>query len=86
MNAILVVNGGSLSVKFQLYEANDLSRLVGLVKGSIDGVGTRPRLNGEGVTGWYGSAPSMGRGTRHEKVGEAEDQVDREQLRTLEPI
>jgi hypothetical protein len=28
----------------------------------------------------------MGRGTRYEKVGEAKDQVDREQLRPLEPV
>jgi acetate kinase len=51
MNTILVVNAGSSSVKFQLYEANDPSRLARLVKGSIDGVGTQPRLRGEDAYG-----------------------------------
>jgi acetate kinase len=51
MNTILVVNAGSSSVKFQLYTADASSRVERLVKGSIDGVGTRPRLRGEGVDG-----------------------------------
>jgi acetate kinase len=47
MNTILVVNAGSSSVKFQLYR-EDASRLDRLVKGSIDGVGTAPRLRARG--------------------------------------
>jgi acetate kinase len=43
MDNILVVNSGSSSVKFQLYAADGSRRLERLVKGSIDGVGTRPR-------------------------------------------
>jgi acetate kinase len=47
MDTILVVNAGSSSVKFQVYgigEANALSRLI---KGQIDGIGSRPRLKAE---------------------------------------
>jgi acetate kinase len=45
MDAILVVNAGSSSVKFQVFEGTpDLKRLI---KGQIDGIGTRPRLVAE---------------------------------------
>jgi acetate kinase len=47
MDTILVVNGGSSSVKFQIFgigEANELKRLI---KGQVDGIGTRPRLTAE---------------------------------------
>jgi len=47
MNAILVVNAGSSSVKFQVYKAS----LARLVKGQIDGVGARPRLRAENADG-----------------------------------
>jgi acetate kinase len=53
MDNILVVNSGSSSVKFQLYAADGSRRLERLVKGSIDGVGTRPRLRGEGAEGKF---------------------------------
>jgi acetate kinase len=51
VNTILVVNAGSSSVKFQLYAADGLGQLERLVKGSIDGVGTLPRLRGAGAAG-----------------------------------
>jgi acetate kinase len=51
MNTILVVNAGSSSVKFQLYAADGSGPVERLVKGSIDGVGTQPRLRGEGPDG-----------------------------------
>jgi acetate kinase len=43
MNTILVVNAGSSSVKFQVFgvEDGDLKRLL---RGQMDGIGTRPRL------------------------------------------
>jgi acetate kinase len=46
MDAILVVNAGSSSVKFQIFgvEAGALRRLI---KGQLDGIGTRPRLSAE---------------------------------------
>jgi acetate kinase len=51
MDIVLVVNAGSSSVKFQLYEARDRHDLKRLVKGQIDGVGSRPRLRAEGSDG-----------------------------------
>jgi acetate kinase len=49
MDAILVVNAGSSSLKFQVFgiegQGADLNCLV---KGQMDGVGTRPRLRAEG--------------------------------------
>lgn len=49
MDAVLVVNAGSSSLKFQVFATGDSSReLECLVKGQIDGVGTRPRLRAEG--------------------------------------
>jgi acetate kinase len=46
MDAILVVNAGSSSVKFQIFgvEGGALRRLI---KGQLDGIGTRPRLCAE---------------------------------------
>jgi acetate kinase len=47
MDAVLVVNAGSSSVKFQVFEfatAGDPRRLI---KGQIDGIGSRPRLRAE---------------------------------------
>jgi len=44
MDAILVVNAGSSSVKFQIFEIErGLPRLQ--IKGQLDGIGTRPRLS-----------------------------------------
>jgi acetate kinase len=44
MDAILVVNAGSSSVKFQIFELATGDVLRRLVKGQMDGIGTRPRL------------------------------------------
>jgi acetate kinase len=44
MDTILVVNAGSSSVKFQIFELATGSVLRRLVKGQMDGIGTRPRL------------------------------------------
>jgi acetate kinase len=41
---ILVVNAGSSSIKFQLFEIGTRDRLKRRFKGQIDGVGTHPRL------------------------------------------
>jgi acetate kinase len=51
MNAILVVNAGSSSLKFQVFTTKGASDLQRLVKGQIDGVGTRPRLRAEAGDG-----------------------------------
>src|SRR5215208_4365545 len=46
---ILVVNAGSSSVKFQAFSVGDSEKLERLVKGQMDGIGTRPRLRAEGA-------------------------------------
>jgi acetate kinase len=50
MNTILVVNAGSSSVKFQVFgvEDGDLKRLI---RGQMDGIGTRPRLRASDAKG-----------------------------------
>lgn len=48
MDAILVVNAGSSSLKFQVFGTGAGEDLKRLVKGQIEGVGTRPRLRAEG--------------------------------------
>jgi acetate kinase len=49
MDALLIVNAGSSSLKFQVFAADRREELRRLVKGQIDGIGTRPRLRAEGV-------------------------------------
>src|SRR3974377_481878 len=46
MDTVLVVNAGSSSVKFQVFEAAGKT-LRRLIKGQMDGVGTHPRLRAE---------------------------------------
>jgi acetate kinase len=48
MEAILVVNAGSSSVKFQVFGVKGLNTLDRLVKGEFDGIGSRPRLRAQG--------------------------------------
>src|SRR6476620_6204747 len=48
MDTILVVNAGSSSVKFQIFGIEGAGALQRLIKGQIDGIGTRPRLVAEG--------------------------------------
>jgi len=45
MDAILVVNAGSSSVKFQIFDIEGAPRR--LIKGQLDGIGTRPRLRAD---------------------------------------
>src|SRR4051812_21626005 len=47
MDTILVVNAGSSSVKFQAFTVEGAAPLQRLIKGQIDGIGTRPRLAAE---------------------------------------
>jgi acetate kinase len=51
MEAILVVNAGSSSVKFQIFGIGEAGAPQRLVKGQIDGIGTRPRLAAEANDG-----------------------------------
>ena len=47
MDTILVVNAGSSSVKFQVFAVNGAADPECLIKGQVDGIGTRPRLRAE---------------------------------------
>jgi acetate kinase len=51
MDAILVVNAGSSSVKFQIFELAKACDPRRLIKGQVDGIGTRPRLRAEARDG-----------------------------------
>ena len=51
MDAILVVNAGSSSVKFQLFDIAAADKLRRLIKGQVDGIGTQPRLRAEAGDG-----------------------------------
>jgi acetate kinase len=55
MDAILIVNAGSSSVKFEVFEAANQGVKTGhlkrLIKGQIDGIGTRPRLKARAADG-----------------------------------
>jgi acetate kinase len=51
MDAILVVNAGSSSVKFQIFDQKASGDPQRLIKGQFDGIGTRPRLRAEARDG-----------------------------------
>ena len=51
MDAILVVNAGSSSVKFQIFDQKVSGDPQRLIKGQFDGIGTRPRLRAEARDG-----------------------------------
>ena len=46
MDTVLVINAGSSSVKFQVFRTDE-GGLTRLIKGQMDGIGTRPRLRAE---------------------------------------
>ena len=50
MDTILVVNAGSSSVKFQVFAIEGEGRLRRLIKGQVDGIGSRPRLRASGAS------------------------------------
>jgi acetate kinase len=51
MDAVLVVNAGSSSVKFQIFEHSSSTTPQCLVKGQMDGIGTKPHLHASGGDG-----------------------------------
>ena len=51
MDAILIVNAGSSSVKFQIFDQRASGDPQRLIKGQFDGIGTRPRLRAEARDG-----------------------------------
>jgi acetate kinase len=51
MDMILVVNAGSSSVKFQVFDVGDPRQPKRQIKGQLDGIGSRPRLRASGAEG-----------------------------------
>jgi acetate kinase len=51
MDTILVVNAGSSSVKFQVFEIGTGRRLKRQIKGKVEGIGSSPRLRATGAGG-----------------------------------
>jgi acetate kinase len=54
MDAILVVNAGSSSVKFQVFEIEGATGLVRRIKGQMDGIGVAPHLRATASEGFAG--------------------------------
>jgi acetate kinase len=50
MDTILVVNAGSSSVKFKVFEVKDAQSLHQVISGQIDGIGVRPKLKASGAS------------------------------------
>jgi acetate kinase len=51
MDAVVILNAGSSSLKFQLFAAAADGALNAVVKGQVDGIGTAPRLHATGADG-----------------------------------
>ena len=51
MDAVLVVNAGSSSVKFQIFAVSGPDQLRRLLKGQVDGIGSRPRFHAQASEG-----------------------------------
>lgn len=51
IGTILVVNAGSSSVKFRVFEVESGNSLQQIIKGDVDGIGVRPRLSASGING-----------------------------------
>ena len=51
MDSILVINAGSSSVKFQVFEVDRAGTLHRQVQGQVDGIGSRPHLRANGANG-----------------------------------
>jgi acetate kinase len=51
METLLVVNAGSSSVKFQAFAIDQGNRLQQVVRGAVDGIGSRPRLRATAADG-----------------------------------
>jgi acetate kinase len=66
MDTILVVNAGSSSVKFQVFGTDGKAALDRLIKGQMDGIGTRPRLRAQDAD----RAPLIDQSYDAERVGD----------------
>lgn len=72
MDTILVVNAGSSSVKFQVFGIDDAGDLSRLIKGQIDGIGSRPRLRAED----HIKSPLVDREFSNEQVSSVPDAIN----------
>src|SRR5690349_14886868 len=50
-DTVLVINAGSSSIKFQLFDIRGRDRLERRFKGQIEGIGTRPHIEAKSVEG-----------------------------------
>ena len=66
MDAILVVNAGSSSLKFQAFATDGTAGLKRLIKGQMDGIGTRPRLRADATDG----SPAIDRTYTPDKIAD----------------
>jgi acetate kinase len=66
VNTILVVNAGSSSVKFQVFGADGEKQPRCLIKGQMDGIGTRPHLRAEAAD----KRPLVDQAFTHEQVSD----------------
>jgi len=66
MDAILVVNAGSSSLKFQAFATDGAAGLKRLIKGQMDGIGTRPRLRADAAEG----SPAIDRTYTPDKIAD----------------
>lgn len=71
MEAILVVNAGSSSVKFQVFGIGQANGPCRLIKGQVDGIGSRPRLKAEDEH----KAPLVDREYSRERVSSVSDAI-----------
>jgi len=66
MDAVLVINAGSSSVKFQVFDVSAPRAPQRLIKGQIDGIGSRPHLRAEGSDG----APLIDKAYNQREIGD----------------
>jgi acetate kinase len=71
MDTILVVNAGSSSVKFQVFGIDDARGLSRLIKGQMDGIGSRPRLKAQDSN----DAPLVDREYSSDRVSNVPDAI-----------
>jgi acetate kinase len=70
---ILVVNGGSSSIKFELFAIGHGDKLDRRLKGQIEGIGTHPRLSAKDAQG----ASAINQTWSTDEVGELPDALDK---------
>jgi len=72
VDTILVVNAGSSSVKFQVFGIDGVGGLSRLIKGQVDGIGSRPRLRAED----HNKAPLVDRAFPSDRVSTVPEAIN----------